>query len=203
MCIRIYLKKIKVKRIKNFEGQLSGPGLTGPRGRYSPYPPLDAHGYWDCFLAGHFVQIRFQLNRLFTSVQPHIELKFIARPSTRLLHVFSVNDRVSLRLRSHVYFFTCRSCEASYVGETCRHLLTRASEHIGLSPLTGKKRSNPSLTSILSHQQDTNHPVSFEDLKKLSSSSFEYELLLLESLLISILKPSLNAGIGLAPLLLF
>ena len=71
-----------------------------------------------------------------------------------------------------------------------------------ISSLTGKKHSNPPLTSILSHHQETNHPVSFEDFKILSSSLFEYELLLHESLLISKFKPSLNANIGSAPLLL-
>ena len=44
--------------------------------------------------------------------------------------------------------------------------------------------------------------ISFEDFKILSSSSFEYELLLQETLLISELKPSLNANIGSALLLL-
>ena len=154
------------------------------------------------FTGQHFVQIRSQLKRLLTSAYPHIELRFIARPSTGLFHFFSFKYRVLLRLRSHVYFFTCRSCRASNVGETCIHLHTRVSEHMGISPLTGKKRSNPPLTGILSYHQDTNHPVSFEDFKILSSSSFEYKLLLHESLLRSKLKPSLNANIGSASLIL-
>ena len=66
--------------------------------------------------------------------------------------------------------------------------------------ITGKKCYNPPHTSILSHHRDKNHPVSFEDFKILSSSSFEYDLLLHESLLISKLKPSLNANIGSASL---
>ena len=69
---------------------------------------------------------------------------------------------------------------------------TRVLGYTVISPLTGKKRSNPPLTSILSHHQDTNHPVSFENFKMLSSSSFEYELLLHESLVISKLKPWLS-----------
>ena len=69
------------------------------------------------------------------------------------------------------------------LADTCRHLPTRVSEHMGISPLTGKKRPNSFLTSILSRHQDANHPVSFEDFKILSSSSFEYELLQHESLL--------------------
>ena len=73
---------------------------------------------------------------------------------------------------------------------------------MGISPLTGKKRTNPPLTSILSHHRDTGHQVSFDDFKILSSCPFESELLLRESLLIRNLKPSLNANIGSAPLFL-
>ena len=65
-----------------------------------------------------------------------------------------------------------------------------------------KKRTNPPLTSILSHHRDTGHPVSFDDFKILSSCPFESELLLRESLLIRNLKSSLNATIGSAPLFL-
>ena len=99
-------------------------------------------------------------------------------------------------------FFAYRSYGASCIGKTVRRLHTRVSERMGISPLTGKKRSNPPLKHSLSHHQNANHPVSFEDFKILSCSSFEYELLLHESLLISKLKRSFNADTGLAPLLL-
>ena len=66
-----------------------------------------------------------------------------------------------------------------------------------------RKRCNYLTSNLDSHfSQDTNHPFSFEDFKILSSSPFEYELFLHESLLISKLKSSLNANIGSAPLLL-
>ena len=99
-------------------------------------------------------------------------------------------------------FSRVEAAELHKLAKTCRHLHTCVSEHMGISPLNGKKRSNSPLTSILSHCQDTNRPVSSDDFKILSSSSFEYELLLHESLLISKLKLSLNANIGSAPLLL-
>ena len=42
-------------------------------------------------------------------------------------------------MRSHlVYKFSCSSCNAAY-GKTERHLNVRSGEHIGKSPLTGKK----------------------------------------------------------------
>ena len=39
------------------------------------------------------------------------------------------------------------------------------------SALSGKKLSNPSLSSILSHPRETSHPISFNNLSMLSSCS--------------------------------
>lgn len=89
-----------------------------------------------------------------------------------------------------------------HVGETSRHLHKRVSKLIGLSPFTGRTRTNPPLTSILSHHLDTSHPVSFDDFKIISSCSFESKLLLCESLLIRNHKRTINANTGSAPLLL-
>ena len=45
--------------------------------------------------------------------------------------MFSVKDSVPQGLRSGVvYKFSCAGCNASYIGETSRHLCTRAREHL-------------------------------------------------------------------------
>ena len=161
------------------KGVVANPLLTNFPGPVLLVPPI-GHSFHDCFPSAR------------------------RREAANLLgNRWHNQDRVLLRLRSHVvYCFTCWSFEASYVGETCRHLHTRVSEHMGISPVTGKKRSNLLLTSILSHHQDTNHLVSFKDFNIVSYSSFDCELLLHESLLISKLKLPLNANIGSTPLLL-
>jgi hypothetical protein len=47
--------------------------------------------------------------------------------------------RIALRSRV-VHQFTCQCCSALYVGQTHRHIHTRVSEHVGVSPLTQWKR---------------------------------------------------------------
>ena len=91
-----------------------------------------------------------------------------------------------------VYLFKCRCCSASYVGQTTRHLHTRISEHLGISPITGKPSSSPVMSSIFSHLNSTGHSANFDDFEILSSCSDTCELMIHESLLISKLKPSLN-----------
>ena len=113
-------------------------------------------------------------------------------------------DRIPIALRSHVvYQFTCQCCSALYVGQTRRHIHTRISEHIGVSPLTGKERSISTMSSILAHKHMHKHPVSTSDFKILSSGTSEWDLLIRESLLISQLNPVLNANIRSSPLELF
>ena len=102
-----------------------------------------------------------------------------------------------------VYLFKCQCCPASYVGQTTRNLHTRISEHLGISPITGKPSSSPVMSSIFSHLNSTGHSANFEDFEILSSCSDTCELMIHESLLISKLKPSLNVQGSSIPLNLY
>ena len=52
--------------------------------------------------------------------------------SEKLRCAFSTKDPYkSEHLSKVVYKFVCASCDASYVGQTCRHLATRIDEHFG------------------------------------------------------------------------
>ena len=156
------------------------------------------------YTGSHGLQIRTQLIKLLSSAFTQISLRFVFRPSVRLGFFFPVKNRIPDGLKSHVvYLFTRQCCKALYVGQTSRQLHTRISDHMGISPLTGNRRVNPSPTSILSHHIETGHPISFSDFKILSSSPSASELLLKESLLINKLKPILNGNIGSMPLSLF
>ena len=92
---------------------------------------------------------------------------------------------------------------ASNVGQTTRHLHTRISEHLGISPITGKHSTNPAISSILSHTNASGHPANFDDFQILSSSSDSYELMIHESLLINKYRPNLNVQGSSIPLNLF
>ena len=119
---------------------------------------------------------------------------FSAPPDESLLF-FSFKDKVPKYPRpSVVYLFKCRCCFASYVGQTTRHLHTRISEHLGISPITGKHTSNSTKSSVFSHSCTSGHKVDFADFKILSfcSDPYDHELMIHESLLINKYKPTLN-----------
>ena len=50
----------------------------------------------------------------------------------KLVSLFSIEDKVPYGLKSYlIYKFLCAGCNASYVGETYRHISTRNHEHLG------------------------------------------------------------------------
>ena len=92
------------------------------------------------FTGHHGLQIRSQLLKFPSSAYPHISLRVVFCPSFRLSNFFPFKDKIPCELRSHVvYLYKCQCCGALYVGQTLRHIHTRISEHMGVSPLTGKK----------------------------------------------------------------
>ena len=155
------------------------------------------------FTGSHSLQIRNQITRLCNAAYPHLNIRFVFRSSTRISSFFPFKDKVPKLMTSGVvYLFKCRCCSASYVGQTTRHLHTRISEHLGISPIIGKPSSSPVMSSIFSHLNSTGHSANFDDFEILSSCSDTCELMIHESLLISKLKPSLNVQGSSIPLTL-
>ena len=150
------------------------------------------------------LQIRTQINRLCHAAFPHLDIRFVFRSTKRLSTFFSFKDKIPKALKSGVvYSFMCRCCSTSYVGQTTRHLHTRVSEHLGITPITGKLCKNPPQSSIFSHLTCTGHTASIDDFEILSSCSDDQELLIHESFLISKMKPSFNIQGSSIPLHLF
>ncbi|WP_317582632.1 hypothetical protein, partial [Streptococcus pyogenes] len=156
------------------------------------------------FTGKHSLEIRTKLSKLISSCFPQIELRVIFKSGRRLSSFFKFKDSIPKLMRSNVvYKYTCRCCGASYIGQTQRLLHTRISEHLGVSPLTGKTRSCSSPSSVLSHILSTKHKSSSDDFSIISSCNAPFELLIRESLHIAQSKPSLNENIRSVPLTLF
>ena len=101
-----------------------------------------------------------------------------------------------------VYKFQSRRCNASYYGETDRHLKIRSGEHGDISPLTFKKAKPSVESSIRDHLLFCNHDPSFEGFTILAQGTNKFLLEIKESLLIKCDKPILNKNISYAPLFL-
>ena len=69
------------------------------------------------------------------------KINAIFKSTTCLSKFFGFKDTVTVNLCSNVvYKFSCGRCNATYCGETYRHLNVRVGEHSGVSSLTRKSR---------------------------------------------------------------
>ena len=96
--------------------------------------------------------LKVKLHKTFNQLFPACDLRVIFKVSSRMKNYFNFKDKIKGELLSLlVYNFKCNSCNAEYVGKTKRHYRTRTSEHIGVSPITGKCVKNNSQTSVVHH----------------------------------------------------
>ena len=79
----------------------------------------------------------------------------------------------------------CSCCNTTYYGQTQRHFFVRASEHLGITPLTGKFVKTPKKSAIFDHMLLDGHKASFDNFLILLKESNLFKLQLKESLLTS------------------
>ena len=152
----------------------------------------------------HSPQIRKYISSVFSSAFLHLNIRFIFRSTRCISHILTSKDWDPKGLRSRVlYSFTSQCCTALYVSPAARHLHSRASDHLRVSSLTGKKSVTATPSSSLAHLSETLHTASFDDFKILSSCSSSSKLLVRESHLISKDKPCLNSNLSSIPMFLF
>ena len=131
---------------------------------------------------------------------PQLDLKVIFQNKFSVGSFFRFKDRVPQLVKSNVvYFYKCGQCEATYCGETIRHLHTRIAEHKGVSPRTGRPIASPTNSSIRQHSELNDHPIVQTNFKILATSN-RFDIKTVESIFIHKLKPTLNDSNASTPL---
>ena len=135
------------------------------------------------YLGNLSLALRTRLQNSINKNLPFYKIKVIFKSTIRLSNFFRFKDKMPFNLRSNVvYKFSCGRCNATYYGETCRHLNVRVGEHSGISPLTGKKSKARKTTAVKDHMLFCDHMVSLDDFRILTSSNSEFHLKIKESL---------------------
>jgi hypothetical protein len=148
--------------------------------------------------------IRRSILQICKQFLPNKDVIIYFKQSLKTSNFFKVKDTTPFEMRSHiVYMYTCASCNASYIGQTTRHLRQRISEHRGVSHLTGRVMKSQVHSSIRDHFLNCpNSDCQHKQFKILAKGSNDFELLIKERLLINQHTPSLNANVGSFELLL-
>ena len=100
--------------------------------------------------------------------------------------MFSLKDRTPDELQSHVvYKFCCAGCNASYIGETNRHLQTRIEEHT-------LKDKNSAIFKHLRDIPDCTNKYDKSSFSIIDRADTKFKLEIKEAFHIKICSPSLN-----------
>ena len=94
--------------------------------------------------------------------------------------------KIPVFLRSgSAYNFKSSGCNATYYGKTKRHFKVRMCEHLGFSTLTGKRVKGDNDSAIKEHHLFCNHSSGFDYFSIITSNNNEFEVTLMESLLMN------------------
>ena len=159
------------------------------------------------FLGRLSLQIRKKLRWIVSTRLPNCKIRIVFKIQNRLRNKFRFKDIIPEELKSNLlYKYTCSSCNAKYEGETSRHCYVRFCEHLGITPLLGRpSRRKLIISPIYDHIQQTGHTGTLDDFEITGGGSryTEFQLQVMESLLISKNNPILNKDKTSVPLYLF
>ena len=132
-----------------------------------------------------------------------IDFQLILTNQAKLSNFFPRKERLPLPLRSSiVYQYNCPCCKTGiYIGSSSRCFQVRIDEHRGISTRTNLPLCKPSYSAIRDHClsiHGTNPQI--KNFKILDSAANKEDLLILESIYISRLKPGLNSTVSAFPL---
>ena len=145
------------------------------------------------FLGPLSFAIRSRLQKCFKNYSSYCSLKVVYQSRRRISSLLNFKDVVSTTLTSLiVYEFLCSCCNKTYYGQAQRHLFVRASEHLGIIPLTGKFVKKLKKSAIFDHMLLERHKARFDNFSILIKESNPFKLQLKGSLLISCDKQFLN-----------
>ena len=88
-------------------------------------------------------------------------------------------------------------------GKTYHHFFSRATEHMGISNLTGKRLKSVRQSAVSDHLLECNCSIDFDHFDILASDANKFRLLIKETLLSKLDQPQLNKTIRSFPSTLF
>ena len=134
---------------------------------------------------------------------PQVHLRTLYKSCNTFGSHFSWKDKIPIECMSNlVYKYTCESCKAFYIGKTESQFKCRISQHMGVSPRTGKdvKKAH---SEIRDHCFKCKVHIKAENFSILDRLFDKNGILTLESLHQKIKKPTIGVHQQSTPLLCF
>ena len=121
-----------------------------------------AQVYFSTFYLGDISkQIAIDLKKIVSESYPQVQLLLTYKTHSAIGNRFGFKDRQpKLNQSNLIYRYTCECCKAFYIGKTERQLGVRISEHMAVSPRTGKPLQTRPHSDIYDHCQKCHTHVS-------------------------------------------
>jgi hypothetical protein len=148
-------------------------------------------------------EMKKELYKCLSKFYSTIDFKIILTNPTKLFNFFPRKERLPLPLRPLIiYEFKCPSCKTgTYIGSSSRCFQIRIDEHRGVSTRTNLQLCKPPYSAIRDHCLSIHGTIpQTKDFKILDSAANNEDLLILESIYITKIKPNLNATVSAFPL---
>ena len=156
------------------------------------------------FLGDASKRLSTEITNLVCRYYPQIRLRIIYKSLDRIGNRFKVKDSIPKDCMSClVYKYTCKSCNAFYIGKTEQHLRSRISQHQGISDRTGSTLSSPVHSDIRDHCLKHKQEIDYDGFTVIDRTFFPSELCTLESLYQKALKPNIGTHTQSTPLLMY
>ena len=183
-----YPSKVFYNKVKTFLNKTMSPGI-----KPCTVPKLDLFASVP-FLVNN-KEFYSKLYEIVGSNFPAVKLRLIPINPLKIGSFFQYKDRLNYLMTSNVvYKYSCPKCDfGTYIGSTKRVLKVRVDSHKGVSHRTGNKLTNPEFSNIRDHTKKCKSQICTTDFSIVGQVSNNYDLPILESLMIKQLVPSLNA----------
>ena len=156
------------------------------------------------FLGDASKRLSAEITNLVCRYYPQIRLRIIYKSLDRIGNRFKVKDSIPKDCMSClIYKYTCKSCNAFYIGKTEQHLKSRISQHQGISDRTGSTLSSPVHSDIRDHCLKHKQAIDYEGFTVIDRTFLPSELCTLESLYQKALKPNIGTHTQSTPLLMY
>jgi len=142
------------------------------------------------FLGSHSEVLARRVKSCVSKFYGFVNLRVILNNTCRVKSFFPYKDRFSRSQRSKiVYKAGCWDCDSFYVGKT-KMLHDRKAEHF--KALTQDCHAS----ALIDHVISTGHNIKWDHFEIIATGKSDLQSKIKETLLISELKPSLNANVG-------
>ena len=109
-------------------------------------------------------KIRSRLQKCFKNYTPYCSLKVVYQSRSRISNLLNFKDAVITKLSSHIFYkFMCSCCNATYYGQTQRHVFVRASEDLDITPLADKFVKTLKKSAFFDHMLLDGRKASFDN----------------------------------------